>query len=90
MDKAQVISIAVQTMIVVAKICAPILLVSLTIGLSISMLQSVTQIQEITLTFVPKLIGVGLVILLAGNWMITTLVSYTHALFNLIPQLIRG
>lgn len=90
MDKSEVINIAVQTMIVVAKICAPILIVSLTVGLGVSMLQSVTQIQEITLTFVPKLVGVGIVILLAGNWMMSTLVTYTHELFDLIPRLISG
>lgn len=90
MNQAEIISIAVQTMLVVAKIVAPILLVSLSIGLSVSLLQSVTQIQEITLTFVPKLVGVGLVILLAGNWMMGTLVSYTHQLFAMIPRLISS
>jgi flagellar biosynthetic protein FliQ len=90
MSQAQIISIAIQTMIVVAKIVTPILVVSLTIGLGVSMLQSVTQIQEVTLTFVPKLIGVALVILLAGNWMMGTLVSYTHQLFEMIPRLISS
>ena len=65
-----VIHIAVQTMILAAKLAGPILVVSLAIGFAVSLLQSVTQIQEVTLSFVPKLIGVGLVILLTGNWML--------------------
>lgn len=77
-----------MTMIVSAKVAGPILIVSLAIGLGISLLQSVTQIQEVTLTFVPKLAGVALVVVLAGNWMLNTLIEFTRQLFNLIPGLI--
>jgi flagellar biosynthetic protein FliQ len=83
-----VIHIATITMIVSAKVAGPILLISLALGLGISLLQSVTQIQEVTLTFVPKLAGVALVIVLAGNWMLNTLVEFTRQLFDLIPSLI--
>lgn len=88
MTDQSVIHIAAMTMLVCAKVAGPILMMSLAIGLGISLLQSVTQIQEVTLTFVPKLAGVALVIVLAGNWMLNTLVEFTRQLFDLIPSLI--
>jgi len=77
-----------MTMLVSAKVAGPILVISLAIGLGVSLLQSVTQIQEVTLTFVPKLVGVALVIVIAGNWMLNTLVEFTRQLFEMIPSLI--
>lgn len=85
-----VVEIALRTMIVTAKICAPILLVSVGVGLFISLLQSVTQIQEVTLTFVPKLIGIALVLLVGGNWMLAEMVAFTRGLFDMVPQLLEG
>ena len=84
-----VVEIAVQTMIICAKLCAPILVISLAIGLVVSLFQSVTQIQEITLTFVPKLIGVGLVLMLSGHWMLGELIGFTNHLFDMIPRLLQ-
>lgn len=84
-----VVEIAVQTMIICAKLCAPILVISLAIGLLVSLFQSVTQIQEITLTFVPKLIGVGLVLMLSGHWMLGELIGFTNHLFDMIPRLLQ-
>jgi flagellar biosynthetic protein FliQ len=89
-NDSQVVSIAIGAMFITAKVCAPILLVSLAIGFFVSVLQSATQIQEFTLTFVPKLIGLALVIVLGGNWMLNELVAYTQQLFNLIPELVSG
>ena len=83
-----IVHIAVLTMILAVKLAGPILVVSLAIGFAVSLLQSVTQIQEVTLSFVPKLIGVGLVILLTGNWMLGQAVDFTHDLFNALPQLL--
>lgn len=88
MGDQAVINIAVMTMVVAAKIAGPILIVSLSIGLGISLLQSITQIQEVTLTFVPKLVGVALVIIITGNWMLGELTGFTEELFGLIPDLI--
>ena len=85
-----VVEIAVQTMIICAKLCAPILVMSLAVGLAVSLFQSVTQIQEATLSFVPKAIGVGLALLVSGNWMLHELVSFTTGLFGLIPQLLSA
>jgi len=90
MNDTDVIQIAVQTMLITAKVCGPILVTSLAIGFAVSLFQSVTQIQEFTLTFVPKLIGIALVILVSGAWMLNSLVSFTHQLFNMIPSLIQG
>jgi len=88
MSDTQVIQIALQSITTASKLCAPILIVSLAIGLGISLLQSVTQIQEVTLTFVPKLLGVAVVIVVAGNWMLGELTSFTRRLFEMLPQLL--
>lgn len=81
MNDTAILQIALQAMLVTAKLAMPILVVSLAIGVGISMIQSVTQVQEVTLTFVPKLIGVGLVVLLGGNWMLNEMIQFTRALF---------
>jgi flagellar biosynthetic protein FliQ len=83
-----VIDIAIQTMMITAKLAAPILIVSLAIGVAVSLLQSVTQVQEYTLTFVPKLAGIALVIVVAGSWMLHQLIAFTQDLFERVPQLI--
>jgi flagellar biosynthetic protein FliQ len=90
MTDTAVIEIALQMMIVTAKVSAPILITSLAIGLGISLFQSVTQIQEVTLTFVPKLAAVALVIVVSGHWMLNTVVAFTQQLFDMIPRLIAG
>jgi flagellar biosynthetic protein FliQ len=90
MTDTAVIEIALKMMIVVAKVTAPILIASLAVGLSISLFQSVTQIQEVTLTFVPKLAVVALVILVAGHWMLNEIVNFTQQLFASIPRLLAG
>jgi flagellar biosynthesis protein FliQ len=90
MNDAAVIEIAVQALLVTAKVSAPILAVSLGLGLAVSLLQSVTQIQEVTLTFVPKLLGVALVLVVGGHWMLATLVSFTKELFEMIPRLLQA
>jgi flagellar biosynthesis protein FliQ len=83
-----IIQIALQTMLVALKLSAPILVTSLVIGFTISLFQSMTQIQEFTLSFVPKLIGVGIALLVCGNWMLHTLMDFTIDLFEGIPALL--
>jgi flagellar biosynthesis protein FliQ len=90
MTDTDVVAIGLQAMIVAAKLCAPILLTALAIGFVISLFQSVTQIQEVTLSFVPKLIGVGVVLLITGNWMLGTMVTFTQELFAQLPALLGG
>lgn len=88
MDDAAVIDIAVQAMVISAKLAAPMLLVALSIGFIVSLFQSVTQIQEPTLSFVPKAVGVALVLVVAGNWMLTEMNDFTTELFARIPDLL--
>jgi flagellar biosynthetic protein FliQ len=90
MTDAAVLHIGLLAMITAAKLSAPILLTALAIGFVISLFQSVTQIQEVTLSFVPKMVGVGLALLITGNWMLHELVSFTTHLFGQIPSLLSG
>ena len=83
-----VIDLALQTMLVSLKLSAPFLVTSLVIGFTISLFQSMTQIQEFTLSFVPKVIGVGIALLVCGNWMLHTMVDFTRQLFERIPGLL--
>ncbi len=87
MTDTTVLEIGLQAMIIAGKLCAPILLVTLAVGFGISLLQSVTQIQEVTLSFVPKLAAVGLVLMLAGNWMLGEIIAFTTGLYEMIPRL---
>lgn len=68
---------------------APVIGASMAVGLVVSIFQVVTQIQEMTLTFVPKLIVIFFVLLAAGSWMLATLVAYATQLYSSIPTLIR-
>lgn len=90
MSDSSVIDIAVQAIILATKLAGPILVVTLAIGLGIGLIQSATQLQEQTLTFVPKLAGVALVIVVAGHWMLGQVVGFTHNLFDMIPHLIQS
>ncbi|GIU89604.1 MAG: flagellar export apparatus protein FliQ [Acidimicrobiia bacterium] len=90
MTDGTVVEIAVQAILLTTKLAGPILLVTLAIGVGIGLIQSATQVQEQTLTFVPKLAGVALVILVGGHWMIAEFTGFTHNLFDQIPTLIRS
>ncbi len=90
MTEQQVLQLAANAMLTGSKIAAPIMLAAMAVGLVISLFQSVTQIQEATLSFVPKVLAIGLVMLVAGHWMLGTFVDYVHALFASVPQLIAG
>ncbi len=70
-------------------ISAPVLLVSLIVGLVVSVIQAATSIQEFTLTFVPKLIALAVVLVLTLPWVMDTMISFTVNLFNNIPSLGR-
>ncbi len=60
------------------------------IGLVVSVFQAVTQIQEQTLTFIPKIVGMGVVLVIAGPWMLSEVITYTQQLYGSIPELIAG
>ncbi len=88
MEDSQITDLAVQTMIVAAKVSAPILLTALLVGFAISLFQAATQIQEPTLSFVPKMIAVAIALVVTGNWVLSELVSFTHSLFDSLPALL--
>jgi flagellar biosynthetic protein FliQ len=78
----EVIAIASEALFLVIKVSAPVLLVSLIIGLIISIFQTVTSIQEQTLTFVPKIIAVFLALILIGNWMLSQMTEFMVSLWS--------
>jgi flagellar biosynthetic protein FliQ len=89
MSENMIISVlkdAIQTGLLVA---GPILVVSLVVGLIISIFQATTQIQEQTLTFVPKLLAAAVVGLIAGPWMLHTVVNFTQRIFALIANIVQ-
>ena len=90
MNDASIMEIAHSAIIMGIKLAAPILIVTMGIGLLVSIFQAATQVQEVTLTFVPKLIGVAIVIVVGGNWMLSEMITYTHQLFAMIPDLISS
>jgi flagellar biosynthetic protein FliQ len=86
--ESTVIHLATQALIVAIKVSGPFLIAGLAVGLLISVFQAVTQSQEQTLTFIPKMLVTGVVILLAGPWMMNQMVSYTVALYTSIPSMV--
>lgn len=88
MTPETVIDIGMQAMKVTALLAAPLLLSALVVGLLVGMFQAATQINELTLTFVPKLIIVALVILVMGPSMLSTMLGFTTGLIESIPGLI--
>ncbi|HZH97683.1 MAG TPA: flagellar biosynthesis protein FliQ [Fimbriimonadaceae bacterium] len=82
MDQSSVLEIGSQGVQVALMVSLPILAVTLFVGLAVSVFQAVTQVQEPTLTFLPKLVGVGAVMALMGSWMLTTLVTFMTACIN--------
>jgi flagellar biosynthetic protein FliQ len=88
MTDTDILDIAINTMFVALKLSAPILLTALVLGFAISLFQAMTQIQEFTLAFVPKVVGVGIALIVSGNWMLHTLIDFTQDLFDRIPSLL--
>jgi flagellar biosynthetic protein FliQ len=90
MTDATVTEIVLQMMIVGAKLAAPMLITALVVGFGVSLMQAVTQLQDSTLSFVPKIIAVAIALLVSGNWMMQELVSFTQEMFALLPQLLAS
>jgi flagellar biosynthetic protein FliQ len=88
MNQDTVVSLVVDMMGVALKVALPMLLASLVVGLAVSIFQAVTQIQEQTLSFIPKVIALAVLIVVAGPWMLGQIVSYTQNLYEQIPSLI--
>ena len=88
MTPEAVITIGQQAVEMTLLISAPLLLTALVIGLVVSIFQAATQINEMTLSFIPKLLGIFLVLILTGPWMLTMMVDYMQRLFGNIPWMI--
>ena len=89
MNQDEVMKLATDALMLAFKIGLPLLLASLVVGLLVSVFQAVTQIQEMTLSFIPKLIAISVALMIAGPWMLKVLVGYTRELFESIPSLIN-
>lgn len=85
-----VIKLGQDALKVTAMLAAPILLSTLVVGLVVSIFQALTQINEATLTFIPKMLVVALVIILAGPWMLDIIQNYTIELFESISEIVRN
>jgi flagellar biosynthetic protein FliQ len=88
MNQDTVVNLASQAMSLALKVAGPLLLVALVIGLIVSIFQAVTQIQEQSLTLIPKIVGIAVVVVLLGPWMLGQLVAYTTNLYSAIPTLV--
>jgi len=88
MTPQSVITIGQQALYVMLMLSTPLLLVALIVGLVVSILQAATQINEMTLSFIPKLIAMVAALVIAGPWMITYYVDYVRRLFESIPSVI--
>lgn len=88
MTPETVITIGQQAVEMTLMISAPLLLSALVIGLVVSIFQAATQINEMTLSFIPKLLGIFVMLILTGSWMVNTMVDYIQRLFGNIPWMI--
>ena len=87
MTQSQIIEIGTRAMWVTLELALPVLGVSLVVGLLVSIFQAVTQLQEPTLTFIPKVLAVVVVIVVAGPWMLNTMLGFTVDLWSGIPAI---
>jgi flagellar biosynthetic protein FliQ len=87
MDSAAVVDLARQALWMTMIISGPLLAVGLIVGLVVGIFQAATSINEQTLSFIPKILAIGLTMALAGGWMINTMVDYTKSIFIRIPSL---
>jgi flagellar biosynthesis protein FliQ len=89
MSQDVVINLVMEAVTVAVKVALPILLAGLVVGLLVSIFQAVTQIQEMTLTFIPKILATIVVMVVAGPWMLSTIIGYTAQLWQGIPGIVQ-
>lgn len=90
MTDTAIVHLGMKSMLIAFQLAAPTLLTALLIGFGVSLFQSATQIQEVTLAFVPKAIGVGIALLLSGSWMMHSMITFTQQLFAELPSLLNS
>jgi flagellar biosynthetic protein FliQ len=88
-NQDQVVKLAMDALLLALKVGMPLLLGGLVVGLIVSVFQAVTQIQEMTLSFIPKLLVVAVILVVAGPWMLDQMVGYTADLYHSIPGLVK-
>ena len=88
MDQDVVVNLSTTALTLAFKVAMPMLGVGLIVGLVVSIFQAVTQIQEQTLAFIPKIVAIAVVLVIAGPWMLGQVLSYTSDLYNGIPGLV--
>lgn len=88
MTPEQIVGVGKEALFVAIQIAGPILLIGLVLGLAISIFQAVTQIQEMTLTFVPKLAALVVIVLLAGKSIAAVMINYTTRVIETLPEMI--
>ncbi|PKO00756.1 MAG: flagellar biosynthetic protein FliQ [Chloroflexi bacterium HGW-Chloroflexi-4] len=89
MDEAYLITLSQNAITLMLVVAGPILLVSLIIGTIISLIQAATQVNEVTMTFIPKIVGIGLILLLLGSWMMQQILVFTAGIFNSLPNFVK-
>jgi flagellar biosynthesis protein FliQ len=90
MNDTTVLHMASQALLLIAELAGPVLVVSLVVGLVVSLFQAVTSIQEFTLTFLPKVVAIGVVLMICGHWMLNDAVTYTEQLYRSIPNMVNA
>jgi flagellar biosynthetic protein FliQ len=90
MTDTAIVHLGMKAMMMAFELAAPVLLTALLIGFAVSLFQSATQIQEVTLAFVPKAIGVGVALLVSGSWMMHSMITFTQQLFAQLPSLLNS
>lgn len=90
MTDGDVMGIASKAIWTALQVSGPILIVGLIVGLAVSIFQAVTQIQEQTLVFIPKIIAIVVVLAVAGPWMMSIMLSFTESLFQEIPTIVAS
>jgi len=89
LSEAFVLTLAQDAIFIALMLAGPVLLASLLIGSLISIVQAATQINEVTLTFVPKMVGIILILIILGSWMLQKITAFTAALINNLPNLVH-
>ncbi len=89
MNQDEVMKLATDALMLAFKVGLPLLIASLAVGLLVSIFQAVTQIQEMTLSFIPKILAVAVVLIVAGPWMLNQVTNYTTDLYHSIPGMVN-
>jgi flagellar biosynthesis protein FliQ len=90
MNDTTVLHMASQALVLIVELAGPVFVVSLVVGLVVSLFQAVTSIQEFTLTFLPKVVAIGVVLIVCGHWMLNDAVTYTEQLYRSIPNMVNA